>query len=248
MYVEHSGRMDGPVLMLLHGGGVAGWMWRPQVQQFSARFRLVVPDLPGHGRSSAEAFTTIRDTADELAGILAALRAEGAPVAVAGFSLGAQIAVELVGRNPGLVDSAVIVSALAVPLAAGAAAACAAGHLLPLARLRGFARLQARALHLGNELFEDYFRTTQAMSRRTLEAVLRENACFAPPEGWGSTGTRAAVVAGRNERAVMRRSARLLADAHPDAALHIVEGAGHGLPLQDPERFAAILERATAAA
>ena len=235
--------------MLLHGGGVAGWMWRRQVQQFSARFRIVVPDLPGHGRSSTDAFTTIRRTSDELAGILAALRAEqDAPVTVAGFSLGAQIAVDLVGRNPGLVDSAVIVSALAVPLASGAAAARAAGWLMPLARARWFARLQARALCLGDDLFEDYLRTTRAMSGRTLQAVLRENARFVPPEGWRSAGTRAAVVVGRQERAVMRRSARLLADAHPDATLCIVEGAGHGLPLQDPERFRAVLERAAAAA
>jgi pimeloyl-ACP methyl ester carboxylesterase len=248
VYVEHAGRMDGPVLMLLHGGGVAGWMWRRQVQQFSAGFRVVVPDLPGHGRSSAEAFTTIRRTADELAGILGALRAEGAPVTVAGFSLGAQIAVDLVGRNPGLVDSAVIVSALALPLASGAAAASAAGWLMPLARVRWFASLQARALCLGDDLLEDYFRTTRAMSGRTLEAVLRENARFAPPEGWRSAGTRAAVVVGRREKAVMRRSARLLADAHPDATLCIVEGAGHGLPLQDPERLRTILARSAAAA
>jgi pimeloyl-ACP methyl ester carboxylesterase len=246
--VEHAGRMGGPVLMLLHGGGVAGWMWRRQVQQFSAGFRVVVPDLPGHGRSSAEAFTTIRHASDELAGILAAFRAAGTPVTIAGFSLGAQIAVDLVGRKPGLVDSAVIVSALAVPLASGPAAARAAGWLMPLARARWFARLHARALHLGGDLFEDYLRTTQSMSARTLEAVLRENAGFAPPEGWRSSGTRAAVVVGQKEKAVMRRSARLLADAHPHATLYMVEEAGHGLPLQEPERFRTILARSAAAA
>ncbi|EMY35447.1 hypothetical protein D477_003992 [Arthrobacter crystallopoietes BAB-32] len=246
MHIDHAGDRGGHVLLLIHGGGVAGWMWKRQVQQFSGRFHVVVPDLPGHGTSSAEDFASIGQTADELAGLLAGLRTGGVKITVVGFSLGAQIAVDLVSRYPGLVDSAVIVSALAVPLALGTAAARAAGWLMPLARRRWFARLQARALAIRDDMFDDYYRTTAAIGGRTMEAVLRGNAAFGIPDGWRRTATPALVVVGQKEKAVMKRSAALLAEAHPSGRLLIVDGAGHGLPLQDPERFRTILAAAAA--
>ena len=50
MYYEVSG--DGPPLLLLHGGTGSGRMFDPFVAELGARYRLVVPDLRGHGRST----------------------------------------------------------------------------------------------------------------------------------------------------------------------------------------------------
>src|ERR1700736_5536889 len=41
----------GPVLMLLHSLGLSHREWEPIVGALSARFRLVLPDLPLHGDS-----------------------------------------------------------------------------------------------------------------------------------------------------------------------------------------------------
>ncbi|MDT8345771.1 MAG: alpha/beta fold hydrolase [Thermohalobaculum sp.] len=40
---------EGPDLLLLHGTGAAGMSWRDLFVPLSRRFRVVVPDLPGHG-------------------------------------------------------------------------------------------------------------------------------------------------------------------------------------------------------
>ncbi|MEH6890050.1 alpha/beta hydrolase [Bacillus sp. JJ864] len=48
-YKEY-GNDNAPLMLLLHGGGVSGWMWDKQVQYFS-RYHCIVPDLPGHGVS-----------------------------------------------------------------------------------------------------------------------------------------------------------------------------------------------------
>ena len=32
LYVEEHGPADLPAIVLLHGGGGAGWMWRPEVE------------------------------------------------------------------------------------------------------------------------------------------------------------------------------------------------------------------------
>ncbi len=41
----------GPVLVLLHGFSGTGVSWDPYLEDLSAEFRLIVPDLRGHGRS-----------------------------------------------------------------------------------------------------------------------------------------------------------------------------------------------------
>ena len=42
---------DGPALVLLHGFSGTGEAWNPLLEDLSAHFRLIVPDLRGHGRS-----------------------------------------------------------------------------------------------------------------------------------------------------------------------------------------------------
>ena len=42
---------QGPELLLLHSGGMAGEEWAPQIPILQKRFKVIVPDLPGHGRS-----------------------------------------------------------------------------------------------------------------------------------------------------------------------------------------------------
>lgn len=50
MYYEVSG--DGPVLVLLHGGGGSGEQFSRQVPAFEKRFRLAVPDMCAQGRTT----------------------------------------------------------------------------------------------------------------------------------------------------------------------------------------------------
>ena len=44
---------DGPPLLLLHGFTGAGAWWDPFVDAFAEDYSVLVPDLPGHGRSEA---------------------------------------------------------------------------------------------------------------------------------------------------------------------------------------------------
>lgn len=49
LFFKEFGRADAPTIVVLHGGGVGGWMWKPQIAQLEAGYHLLVPDLPEHG-------------------------------------------------------------------------------------------------------------------------------------------------------------------------------------------------------
>jgi pimeloyl-ACP methyl ester carboxylesterase len=52
MYYEEAGRADGPPLVLLHGfTGTGAREWNQHLAPLGERYRLIVPDLRGHGRT-----------------------------------------------------------------------------------------------------------------------------------------------------------------------------------------------------
>ena len=51
--LHHSELGQGTPVVLLHGFPLSGVIWREQQQRLSDRFRVITPDLRGHGRSPA---------------------------------------------------------------------------------------------------------------------------------------------------------------------------------------------------
>jgi len=86
---------DGPVLLLLHGTGASTHSWRDFAPLLAQRFRVVAPDLPGHGFTPAPDSRTqsLPGMARAVAGLLDAL--DLAPAAVIGHSAGAAVAARL---------------------------------------------------------------------------------------------------------------------------------------------------------
>ncbi|MGI6878163.1 alpha/beta fold hydrolase [Microbacterium sp. gxy059] len=232
MFVADSGEQNLPAILLVHGGGVAGWMWSAEVARLRSRYRTIVPDLPGHDRSSDVPFTTIPRIADALADLLGDERAS-----VVGFSLGAQIALQLASTRPDLVERVTVVSALAegapLPRANRALVSAAA----PLARRTWFARLQARSLFVPEALADDYVRTSRLLSREDLLALTDANAAFRTPEGWPAFPGPSLLMMGEREPRALRDGMRRLHAAQPRSRLVVHESAGHGIALQHPDWF-----------
>lgn len=90
---------SGPALLLLHGAGGSSHSWQNLVPYLTPRFRIIAPDLPGQG------FTTAgrrRFSLDAMVEDLARLCADQgwAPVAIIGHSAGAAIALRLAQALP----------------------------------------------------------------------------------------------------------------------------------------------------
>lgn len=229
MHVATSGPHGDRPLLLLHGGGVAGWMWEPMCAHLEEERRLIIPDLPGHGRSADETYASHAATTAELARVI---EDEGRPATVVGFSLGAQLAVQLAAQRPDLVDRVVVVSAQTVPMRATRPTLALLGATAGLAKKEWFARLQARELFIPDELMTEYVRTSAGISRETLLHSVEENLRFVPPAAWRTFPGVASILVGAEEKTLMKRSAAALHAALPSSALQVVDGCGHGIPLQ----------------
>jgi pimeloyl-ACP methyl ester carboxylesterase len=93
---EQSGD-DGPPLVLVHGSWGDRASWNTVVSAFAQRFRVVVFDRRGHGKSERAA-GSIEDDADDLAALIEEL--DLAPAHVAGISFGGSISLKLAARRP----------------------------------------------------------------------------------------------------------------------------------------------------
>lgn len=100
----------GPPLVLVHGLGGAASNWIELIPLLSARHRLLVPDLPGHGGSTAlPAVSGLEPFADRVA--LVAEREGMLPAPVVGHSLGGMVVLRLALRRPDDVQALVLAGA-----------------------------------------------------------------------------------------------------------------------------------------
>ncbi|MEX1307299.1 MAG: alpha/beta hydrolase, partial [Eubacteriales bacterium] len=114
MLYHHFGDKNKPPLVLLHGGGISCWMWEPQIEKLKEDFHIIAPIIDGHDIDEG-LFSTISDAADRLIAYINDVL-DGHIFALCGFSLGAQIALEVLSKRPSIANFAIIESALTEPM------------------------------------------------------------------------------------------------------------------------------------
>jgi 2-succinyl-6-hydroxy-2,4-cyclohexadiene-1-carboxylate synthase len=98
----------GSPLLLIHGFTGSRDAWSHLQPLLGDRYRVLAPDLPGHGESPISADATFHDAVDQLLALLDATGLER--VDVAGYSLGARVALALALRAPERVSRLVLES------------------------------------------------------------------------------------------------------------------------------------------
>lgn len=89
---------NGPPVLFVHGFPISGEMWYATADALADRYRCIIPDLRGHGRSEVSRSISMAEFADDLAGVLDAVD-ERRPVALVGLSMGGIIALEFFRRH-----------------------------------------------------------------------------------------------------------------------------------------------------
>lgn len=105
MYYEVHGQ--GEPLLLIHGGTVTADWWQPYLSGFAEHYRVITPDIRGHGRSDNPTGTmSYRLLADDMAAFVRTLDIHK-PL-IAGYSDGGQIALEIGMRYPDLPQALIV--------------------------------------------------------------------------------------------------------------------------------------------
>ena len=253
LHVEESGPADASSIVFLHGGGGAGWMWRPQVEMLKD-FHCLVPDLPEQGQSVDEGPFTIAGSAERVADLIRA-RAHGGRAHVVGLSEGAQITVALLAGTPDVVDHAIVSSALVRPVRGAALIRPGLirwSYRLSVAPFKGvdwWTHLNMRrAAGVPDEFFPQFRRTYRELTESGFTNLMVENQRFRLPSGLDRVTVPTLIVVGSREYAVMRESARDLAAAIPGARAYMVVhtrrmsvAEEHNWNLTDPDQFSGMV-------
>ncbi|WP_213955958.1 alpha/beta hydrolase [Variovorax sp. dw_954] len=113
LYFEDSGG-DGPAIVFSHGLLMDGTMFEPQVAALKSRYRCIVWDERGHGRTATDecAPFTYYDSANDLAALLAHLGIRRA--VLAGMSQGGYLSLRCALTHPALVSALVLIDTQAM--------------------------------------------------------------------------------------------------------------------------------------
>jgi pimeloyl-ACP methyl ester carboxylesterase len=240
---------EGEPLLLIPGTGQGGGLWALQVPAYSARYRCILVDNRGAGRSDApETGYTIRQMADDAAELLRALGITRAHVS--GQSMGSAIAQELAINFPELVAT--------LQLHSTWDRTASYPHLERQLRFRQeLARRELWDLFAVNSVL--WLFTPEYANRHDDELTVRERVlCANHPTARGLVGHYQAdldhdtrgrlgqiraptlVTYGTADLATLPAYNRAVHAQIPGAALHVFEGAGH-LPFSErPEEFNAV--------
>lgn len=230
-------------MLFVHGVGLDHHMWGPCVDHLPPGATVHLPDLLGHGAAPRiDGEVTLRELSDDLAARLTA------PTDVVGFSLGALVAQRMALDHPALVRSLVLVSSVARRTRTerraverrlrDAAAQPQAAADASVRRWTGgepdrlaaedVAYLHARLA--GNDR-ASFLAAYGVFARADAELWPRLERIVAPT----------LVVTGADDPGSTPAMTQALADAIPRARAHIVPGARHLLPLEQPELLAGLI-------
>lgn len=247
---------SGPTLLLLHGTGTTHQSWLPIAPLLAQRYRLLMPDLPGHGDSAAPPRADF-----SLDGMVARLGAwlnarDERPVAVIGHSAGAAIGAQgmldrvfaiqqMIALNPALLPF----RGLQQPLLSGAAKVLSRVPLvasLVADRARDPEAISNLLRGIGSEPRPDTLTRYQQVFRRSehVQAVLNMMAAWdlrtlsvRLPELTAPL----LLLGGLSDRAVRANELRELAVRLPNASARLLAGAGHLMHEDQPEEIARII-------
>ncbi|GGF48273.1 hypothetical protein GCM10011519_22820 [Marmoricola endophyticus] len=238
-FVEDVG--EGPVVLLVHTAGQSGVQWRRTTPDLvAAGYRVVVPDLPGHGRSEPDPAGPVDDLGEYAAWLLDLLDELGVDrFAVVGCSIGGKITLDLACRAPDRIDAAVAMAAVG-----GRPGLSEAGQRRELedsaSPSRGDRTYLGTLASVGGALPESEARMVATMHRREDPVVSTTDLVAWSRHDVSGRLDRVTcplhVVAGAEDYWIDQRAVRATAAAVPHARCTVLDGVGH-YPMEELPEF-----------
>lgn len=240
---------EGPDLILLHGSGpgATGWSnFGGNVQKLARKFRCIVPDMPGWGRSVSVTGSQ-RDHVADINEVMVALGITRA--AVVGNSMGGATGIRLAASHPDRVSHLITMGAVAPGLRYFTAGGGPTDGIRIVREAYADPSCEVMATMTEVFAFSPDFVTDELVLERSRQASSRQDHLdnfLADPDMRRKSATieqvqsiqvPTLVMHGRDDRVVPMEHALVLLSLIPDSRACIVSQCGHWLMLEHPEEF-----------
>jgi len=229
-----------PVVVFIHGAEQDHSCWVLQSRWFAHHgFSVLVPDLPGHGRSTGAPLASIEALADWIVALLDAVGVEQA--ILVGHSMGSLVALEVTAHYPDrIAKTALIGSSLPMPVSQALLDASRDDEPKAVEMINAWS-YSASALFGGNTVPGLWL---LGMNQRLMERqkkgvfAVDMSACNAyarNPQSLNGIATPLLIVAGSQDRMTSPKAAAALLGHIPGGRLLVIEGSGHALMAERPD-------------
>jgi len=232
----------GTPVVLGHSFLCSGKMWREQVPALVGRFRVINPDLRGHGRSSEvnRPFSLY----DAVSDVVAVLDRLGIGKAIwCGLSIGGMVALRAALTCPERVSALILLDTDAgaetalrklkyLAMGAGARAVGISPFLSSIARLMFGATTRRHEPTLVAEWNKEFAGVHVPSVLWCLDALMRRDSML---ERLGRIGVPALVLVGEEDRSLPPPLSRRIHDLLPGSTFSVIPAAGHLSALEQPE-------------
>ena len=219
----------GRTFVLVHGLGVSGSYFARLARALSPGGRVLVPDLPGTGRSEHPPKPlTIQAQADVLEALLARV-VPGEGAVLVGNSLGCQVVLDLAWRRPPLADALVLIGPSVDPRFRSP--------------LRQFATMAVDLVREPPALWALVARDYLVAGPRGVLAAATSALEDRPEEKLPGITSPVLVIRGEHDALTTRAWAQRCAELAPLGAFAAVPGAAHAPHFSHPHVVAALVER-----
>jgi pimeloyl-ACP methyl ester carboxylesterase len=236
-FLHEGGSILKPPLVLIHGAGGDHLSWPPEVRRLPG-YRVITPDLPGHGKTAGPGRQSVQDYARDVAEFIDVVSFSRA--VFVGHALGGAIALALALDYPDRVAGIGLISTgptLPIPSSVIENAANLSTLLLAIKSLQEMSLGSQTPENLKGVVYKRLIKTRQTLLLDDLLASDRFNVV----DRLHAIQTPVLVVCGTEDKLTPLRFSEILSSKIPGAALQTVEGAGHMLALEQPGRLAKLI-------
>lgn len=229
---------DKPTLIMIHGAGLTGELWRAQVSGLGDIANPVAVDLPGHGKSPGDASDDISVYAETVVDFVEKLKAPR-PI-VCGLSMGGAVALELLLKHGDRFKGGVLMHT----------GARLKVHPLMFETLdkglEGYFELMLHYAVAPKNATKSMGKQIQAVAVGSSEVARADfSACnaFDRMDAVARIGRPVLVITGSDDNITPKKYGKYLADSISGARYVDIEGVGHLSPLERPEKVNQLLRQ-----